>query len=75
MGSHPCCPPSPGHRDDPDALFDEVERVGRVAKIDGTDRIGRPVSEKLEARSRSDDGDSNDRVSSETKQGRSSMSK
>jgi len=27
MGSHLCCPPSPEHRDDPDALFDEVERV------------------------------------------------
>ena len=27
MGSYPCCPPSPKHRDDPGALFDEVERV------------------------------------------------
>jgi hypothetical protein len=27
MGSHPCCPPSPEHRDDSGALFDEVERV------------------------------------------------
>jgi len=28
MGSYLCCPPSPEHRDDPGALFDEVERVG-----------------------------------------------
>jgi hypothetical protein len=27
MGSHPCCPPSPEHKDDSGALFDEVERV------------------------------------------------
>jgi hypothetical protein len=27
MGSHPCCPPSPEHRDDPGALFDEVKRA------------------------------------------------
>jgi hypothetical protein len=27
MGSHPYCPPSPEHRDDPGTLFDEVERV------------------------------------------------
>jgi hypothetical protein len=27
VGRDPCCPPSPEHRDDPGALFDEVERV------------------------------------------------
>jgi hypothetical protein len=27
VGRHPCCPPLPEHRDDPGALFDEVERV------------------------------------------------
>jgi hypothetical protein len=27
MGRDPCCPPSPEHRDDPGALFNEVERV------------------------------------------------
>ncbi|TVY46022.1 hypothetical protein LSUB1_G000172 [Lachnellula subtilissima] len=70
IGSHPCCPPSPEHRDDPGALFDEVEMV-----VDGTDRIGRPVSEKLEPSSSGDDDDSSDGDPSETEQGRSSMSK
>jgi hypothetical protein len=27
VGRDPCCPPSPEHRDDAGALFDEVERV------------------------------------------------
>ena len=27
MRRDPCCTPSPEHRDDPGALFDEVERV------------------------------------------------
>ncbi len=69
MGSHPCCPLSPEHRDDPGALFDEV------AKSDGPDRIGQPVLEKLEATSSGDDDDSSDGGPSETEHGRSSMSK
>lgn len=27
IGSHPCCPSLPEHRDNPGVLFDKVERV------------------------------------------------
>jgi len=27
IGSHPCCPPSPEYKDNPGALFNEVEGV------------------------------------------------
>jgi hypothetical protein len=60
MGSHPCCPPSPEHRDDSGALFDEVERAV-LLKVTA-DSIGRPVSEKLELSSSGDDDDSAGRV-------------
>ncbi|TVY87442.1 hypothetical protein LAWI1_G006801, partial [Lachnellula willkommii] len=45
---------------------------GSVAKSDGADRIGRPVSEKLEPSSNGDDDDSSDGGPSEAEQGRSS---
>jgi hypothetical protein len=50
MGSHPCCPPSPEHRDDPGALFDEVERVVllKVTALIALDDLYRRSS-KLEA--------------------------
>jgi hypothetical protein len=37
MGRHPCCPPSPEHRDDPSALFDEVQKsdMAMLRCVDG----------------------------------------
>ena len=51
MGSHPCCPPSPEHRDDPDALFDEVKRVGllKVTALLALDDLYRRSSKRQAA--------------------------
>jgi len=51
MGSHPCCPPSPEHRGDPDALFDEVKRVGllKVTALLALDDLYRRSSKRQAA--------------------------
>ena len=73
MGSHPCCPPSPEHRDDPGTLFDEVERVVllEVTALIALDNLYRRSSNRQAAAMTTIEV----MEASEAEQGRSSTSK